>query len=1700
MSEASTPTPGNGYPAHPLSTGQVYSNAFNFLSAIDASVDPRTGLYSASVSLPIGAANQLRGPEYSLRLSFSALNAHDTGFGQGWALSATTWDSAAKCLQLSSGERLRSEISGETMSFPDTPLPGVKVVVNRDEMWVRHNDGKTECLSRLPGHASLWTTDTLSGADGSALHFEWVAIAGVQYLNAIKDATGRTIVSCVYDGQQTQPTQLTFQPGTPAQKIVSFYRTGNELRRIEVDALSNTGWRFEYTNDSTGLLLMTACHQPSGSLETVTYSTTGGLQLPPGGPFARMPVVVRRRLSPGDGIADQITTYDYTLHGDSNYFGWPAVRQWRDHEDNLYFMTGAAGFLYGSTETLIDMQEKPLLSTKRTFNRFHLLTKETTTRGQALSEVATTYYDDPSLPIAAQKPYFQFPHVVTTRVAAIEAGRTVRERSTEEESRYDDLGNVIWHRTAVGTVEVSTYYPPSGTGDDCPPDPQQRISRLESKTVFPPAGTSGPVKQTRYRYVALPVRQDAPISVLPTYIQSSEETLLLVEGETCSPLGSSTQALVNDPTSPHHGRLARETFVQDGLVTERRYSHALVTAQCALGTEIDTLQVTTTIIGHDGHSQVTHAAQDLYSGQSVREGNDGNSSAHSYDGLGRKVVDVIAPGTPFESRVSWSYTITPQSICQTRTGPTGQLETTWFNALGQEVRRENQDDAGNLYTSWSAEYDAFGQQISETQSDPGNADTPTLHLKTVRSYDDWGNVDSETAAHGVTQHTLNDPVALTTTTWQTSHDGQKGPDTVTTYTPDGRPLLEQSLALDDKVHQERRWAYDGLGRCISQVDSMGQETRQTWDALDRLICTQLPDGAQIRRCYAPGHNAELPASLSISHPTLGSEPLQLGHREYDGLGRLVMEQVGRGATHWEYEAGQNIATAHVQADGTRVKAGHIPELDGALASIQAGNITLSNTYHPVTGHLLTSTNENGVRTEHWSSTGNLTQVDYQWPGDQPRSQYQRLTPQGMLTHLTDVDGAQQLYFYDEYGRLIEQRSQDASVTLTYDAFSRIRQRQTQSNQSSTYVSVTFDYDAFSRPFRRNTHMQTPGRELVEIEILEWRRDGKISARALARDGTPIRSETFDYDVRGRLVLHAVQGSELPKDAHGQAYACQTFHYDALDNLLRLETRHAGNLTSNATTYEYDPVDRTQLVRIAHSHPDYPAPVTLAYDALGNLTHDERGNALKYDALGRLAAVTLPSGEKSWLFGPTGDITMTQERNGCRWRYHIGRQLTCELGDDSSVRWMQAAGVPVAQTTLSASIREVLLLSTNAHGSVTNEAADTISSLTYGAYGHDAGGQHRSRLGFGGELRESETGWYFLGDYRVYNPVLMRFHSRDNLSPFGEGGLNGYCYCNSDPVNRIDPSGHSWLLDWLVPVAGIVLGVIGTITSFGALAGLTAALTVGYVTAVTTATLGVSSLVTEVAALTLLAAGQEEASGILGWVGMGMGLASAAPAIASGVAKGAKAAAKAVSKGLRHVRNKVEQVQSFVGQWQYKLQHASGGRTLPDIEMAAPRSSPVRADLFSLPRSTQFAIAAQDSDAFRRLRVHAHNNGYTLRLPDNDVPDIRVRLRPHSETSVRFFANNPNYVNAVRHIASNRHPYYPPSMLAEAGIDAENLMITTREIYNAGAVGYRSPTWEPAMQLLGRASELARFSDVRWGQSLMSASPQIWSRFFPFVAP
>lgn len=100
---------------------------------------------------------------------------------------------------------------------------------------------------------------------------------------------------------------------------------------------------------------------------------------------------------------------------------------------------------------------------------------------------------------------------------------------------------------------------------------------------------------------------------------------------------------------------------------------------------------------------------------------------------------------------------------------------------------------------------------------------------------------------------------------------------------------------------------------------------------------------------------------------------------------------------------------------------------------------------------------------------------------------------------------------------------------------------------------------------------------------------------------------------------------------------------------------------------------------------------------------------------------------------------------------------------------------------------------------TDRAASVIGyaqcRVRFSPFGISAPAHAGIRSGYNGQWREGGGGYLPGNGRRLYLPALMRFAQPDALSPFGEGGLNTYGWCQGDPVNAIDPSGRSpiWLL-------------------------------------------------------------------------------------------------------------------------------------------------------------------------------------------------------------------------------------------------------------------------------------------------------------------
>ncbi|WP_095080135.1 RHS repeat-associated core domain-containing protein [Pseudomonas sp. Irchel s3h17] len=147
----------------------------------------------------------------------------------------------------------------------------------------------------------------------------------------------------------------------------------------------------------------------------------------------------------------------------------------------------------------------------------------------------------------------------------------------------------------------------------------------------------------------------------------------------------------------------------------------------------------------------------------------------------------------------------------------------------------------------------------------------------------------------------------------------------------------------------------------------------------------------------------------------------------------------------------------------------------------------------------------------------------------------------------------------------------------------------------------------------------------------------------------------------------------------------------------------------------------------------------------------------------------------------------------RQRFYCKSRLATEIQGAMRYSIVQHGDQLLGQQRSEGDAPDTTLLATDQQRSVlqTLKADRPPQPIAYSPYGHrpvESG--LLSLLGFNGERPDPVTGCYLLGNgYRAFNPVLMRFNSPDNLSPFGVGGLNAYIYCGGEPVLGSDPTGH-----------------------------------------------------------------------------------------------------------------------------------------------------------------------------------------------------------------------------------------------------------------------------------------------------------------------
>lgn len=1429
----------------------LHSNAFNFMSFVQGSVDPRTGQYALGIDLPALNPNALCGPDLPLQLSFNPMNERNSGFGIGWSLKLTRFSLADGMLELHTGEsfKVADNGPGQTAVIAERKLESFQFSnISEGEhkrLRIAHKSGLVEILEpQGPGFDVALPVRVLAPS-GHGIDLTYQVLNGQPRLASISDDCQRSLLSIDYSGNAR--VLLDLHPATDAHARFTLGLEGDQLTRITLPGTDQAGWDFTYRTIG-GLYYLTRLANPIGGVETVAYKEDGHA-LP--GVARTLPYAAEHILQPDplDESTHMKNTYTFSSN---NFLGYGAGVTWSDQgEDNLYKST-QANFSYDSTASHY-LDGQVLRTVKRSFNRFHLMTEQVTSQQGCIETVTTTYHELPNLQFADQPNFFQLPHTVTKTWTL--QGNSQDRRAETLQTRYDAFGNLIEEINANGIRTVREYYPRTQS-DGCPADPEGFVRNLKCETVYPapvddetlPAAA---IKRNRYRYALLSGLTQNTLQALPEgWLALAQEDTFEVtldqakEHETL--LHSNRRSYLNLPDKPHlHGRLDQHQFSMNGVSASRRWRYELVDDPAGQPTWLQKRETYSAPCGT--LETTTRSAQSIISGHLVEDQDTlGVVTRYQYDVLDRLVEQTTAPDDPtYRATRRFAYPILQEDrrtrSCEEVTDAKGVLTRIVYDGQNRQIREEREvampgDPQQRLkYTVSTMRYDSVGRLVGETFHDyptqPGDARalTPDVTLSYSYGYDGWGRRSEVTRPDGVRELTHFTPFGDggdRLSHWSESPDapGVKQQLRVSQLNAFNKPVFEyRQLEQGDQPALQvgrKDFVYDGLGRCVqdtfsftdNSTQAVRRVTQYTYDVWGRMVETVRPDGSALIRHFAAQSASELTTALQV-RKSAGSDAETVCERAFDGLDRLVKVKVGPRLEEYDYRSTTPLVEKRTSYSLERTGKGlrkrvigyqYLPQLTVQPTHVSArievegqsapsSELQANYAYDAVSAEIASAANASGSREYHYSAQGHLRAETWKVADQQQHHNAYRHSLQGRIQAREHSDGHDCHYAYDSLGRVTRVDQGSLHCTFGYNSEGLLASTTTRdSDNADRQVQCTLAYDALGREVTRTLSVNGSEQQVVN---LTWLDNDLLASRTLHRAGKQVRKETFEYDELDRLFEHCCDGEALPRNAKGRPISLQQFRFDERDNLTRCVTQFADG-TSDRADFTYATDGSFKLTKVTHRLlEDYPAEQAFDYDEFGNMLNDEQGRKLEYDTLGRLQRVLEVDGVTPLVeYQYDGhDELVGSLHGGTRQvdRRFLGQQLHCTSQDDVLTHYLYAGIQPLGVQHYPADADATQLLLSDLSGSVIGECdAQGTRHADYSAYGErpDDNGM-RSLLAFNGEAREEALGWYLLGNgYRAYNPGLMRFHSPDSLSP-EEAGINPYLYALGNPVNWRDPTGH-----------------------------------------------------------------------------------------------------------------------------------------------------------------------------------------------------------------------------------------------------------------------------------------------------------------------
>lgn len=1196
-----------------MSSPVFYSQASNFISSVQGGVDPRTGLFTVSMPLASLHSCQLAGPALALSLQYSPLLLQNEGFGTGFSLNLTRYDTNTGKLTLGTGEEYR--ISSDDFSVRQKKLKNF-ILKKTDEKscQVIHKSGLIEYLSL---RKSVYVPTRIKAPDGRGLTLTWSSDYSSPRLTRITDDDDATLCSVTYPDASVASTHFYLLPNDNMSGYgIIFHFTNEHLVRVTSNADDPVlEWAFDYDDvgPKKNYRAITGLTSPTGLKEKVTWYTDRGMEFPEAAALPALPCVHQHILIPGGGQPRSTTQWSWTQ---KNYLGKDAgLNQWQPDTDSMLNIL-LTDYKYGSTATMLDSDGNTVLSTvTRRYNSYHLQVSETTSRGGKTYAQLTEYHAKPGVAFSNQPAQFALP---VSQTESWDDGSSAEPRVRTTFTKFDESGNPLYQETPDGTITEYVYYPADGEGNVCPPDPHGFIRWVKSKKVTPAQ-----------------IRGDEPVSVTVSTWKRQNT------------LSGDAYGLIADVSTQNTGQVrtvvTREYYADEGdRLTYGREKMRLTTLTPDIAENVTfasqqafTYQNTEqgvrqeeVFTGYDGisasRSTLRHAHTGLLQSETDAQG---VTTRYVQDKLGRPKSRIAASGTQYESTHTWAYSIDEKGPVTTETDASGNQLRIYFDGAGRSIRQQrlDNDNTGKWFDVFQRKCNALGEVASGESNDwLTTGDSQKYAVSMAASHDGWGEVSQQAFSDSTTALHENDPVGLRRSAYMTGlgEGGSLSTGRVTTIFDEKLHLPVKDVRTDSagNIESEYSRVWDGLGRLRVETDELGNQTERTYDVYGRVMTQSLPDGSVVTRTYAPHLTDDSVASISVTGPDKNGNPHTwvLGTQTFDSLGRVTKQVSGGRTSTLTYDDASPLPSSVTLPSGNILTYRYIPELNNALIRVESEDVVQTFTYDSVTGKPLQEDEGQLINSYAWTGSGALAGEQF-IRGDATSEASYISTLQGAMESYADITGNKTIYERDAFGRVTSVNDGQLTAFIQYDALGRMSSQKVINNETKQTVTTTVSYDDFGREVSR---LIRDSDTAVYVTTLAWTKNGLLATRNLNVPGTDVsRDETFGYDSRNRLVTYSVSGTEPVPDAYGNPISIQTYKYDALNNLVEVTTTLTDQ-TVDITTFNFEnESDPTQLTSLLHTHPAYPSRIVLEYDAEGRLTRDEAGRSLTYDSIGRLAAVS-----------------------------------------------------------------------------------------------------------------------------------------------------------------------------------------------------------------------------------------------------------------------------------------------------------------------------------------------------------------------------------------------------------------------------------------------------------------------------------------------